>query len=200
MQNYLQKFRDHFNCSQEAMAAALGVSLKTISRWERASVPDLNPFLSLVWSAVNRHSSHLCLYANALLPPALLNDVRGDLRERSLLIGPQAIVFAMSGATRLNWGVYKYLEGISVAGFMNAEIKALHAGYYDRLKSVSEAGIPQHVVHLVTKDAPAGSTPPLWRKHTMTAIYPLVLDMVSHPISEAEYRDATPKLWVETAS
>lgn len=181
------------------MAAALGVSTKTISRWERATVPDLNPFLSLVWSAVNRHSSHLCLYANTLLAPDLLSSVRSDERERSLLIGPQAIVFAMSGPTRRNWGVYRYFTGISIAGFMNAEMKQMLAEYYEAIADVSVSGSSAQIVHLVTKDAPAGSTPPLWRKHTMTAIHPLVFDMVSRPISEAEYRETAPKIWLEAA-
>lgn len=182
------------------MAAALGVSTKTISRWERATIPDLNPFLSLVWSAVSRNSSHLCLYADTLLAPDLLASVRSDERERSLLIGPQAIVFAMSDPTRRNWGVYRYFTGISVAGFMTSEMKRLLAEHYDAMTDVSVAGSGAKLVHMVTKDAPAGSTPPLWRRHTMTAIHPLVFDMVSWPISEAEYLQTSPKIWLETVA
>lgn len=182
------------------MAAALGVSTKTISRWERATLPDLNPFLSVIWSAVNRHSSHLCRYANMLLPPDLIEAVRTDERERSLLIGPQAIVFAMSEPTREGWGVYRYFTGISIAGFMDAEMKAMLAEYYETFKDLSVSGGPGRIVHLVTKDAPAGSTPPNWRKHSLTAAHPLILDMVSLPISEQEFLETSPKLWIETQS
>jgi len=182
------------------MAVALGVSTKTISRWERAYVPETNPFQALLWAAVNRHSAHLCQYATALLPSDLIDSVRWDERERSLLVGPQAVVLAMSNGTRRHWGVYRFLEGISVAGFMNAEMKASLAGYYDTIRDVTVAGGATQAVHLVTKDAPAGSTPPLWRKHKLTAVYPYVLDMVSHAISEQEYLETTPKLWLEEAA
>ena len=199
MPNYLQEFRDHFNCSQEGMAASLGVSIRTISRWERAHVPATNPFHALVWSTVNRYSAHLCRYATALLPSDLIDDVRWDQRERSLLVGPQAVVLAMSEGTRRNWGVYRFFEGISVAGFMKPEMKTMLAGYYDAIRDVTVPGGSAAAIHLVTKDAPAGSTPPLWRKHTISAVYPLVLDMVSHPITEQEFHETTPKFWGDAA-
>lgn len=196
-ENQLQRFREHFQCSQEALAATLNVSVRTISRWERASIPDLNPFLSVVWATATRHSAHLYKYAHALLPPELLQSVQSDLRERSILIGPEAVVVAMSPATKMNWGIYSYFEGISVAAFMDKDLKALLARHYDEIRAISHAGNSSRLVHIVTKNAPPGSVPPLWRKHLMRIIYPLVHETVSHRITEKEYTEANEKLWFE---
>lgn len=199
MENLLRDFRVRCGWSQEAMAAALNVSSKTISRWESAPVPDLNPFLAAVWSTVSRYSSHLYRYAHAALPEELIGSVRSDPVERSLLIGPEAVVLAMSEATKRNWGVYRYYEGISVAAFMTAEMKARLSHWYDEMRIVHDTGDRSRVFNMLTADAPLGSTPPLWRRHEMRIACPLVYDLTSFPITEQEFTDAPEKLWVSTA-
>lgn len=199
MENLLQDFRNQCGWSQEAMAAALKVSAKTISRWERASVPDLNPFLSSVWSTASRYSAHLYRYAHAALPAPLIRSVRNSAQERSLLIGPEAIVLAMSEETKKNWGLYRYYEGLSIAAFMSRETKAQLAQWYDEMKHINVTGDVSRVVHMITDHAPLGSKPPLWRRHAMRMAHPLVYDLVSWPIPEAEFTAATQKIWVSHA-
>lgn len=197
MENSLGRFRKEFGWSQEAMAAALGVSVKTLSRWEGANVSEMNPFLSLVWASVSRYSSRLYRYAKAVIPADFIASVRADSRERSLLVGPEAVVLVMSDATKRNWGVYRYYEGLSVAAFMSPETKQMHANSYDLMRANSDDVKSTVVFNMITKDAPLGSTPPLWRRHRMKLVYPLVYDLVSKPISEDEYLSTEQKIWVD---
>ena len=196
MGNSLGRFRKEFGWSQEAMAAALGVSVKTLSRWESANISEMNPFLSLVWASVSRYSSRLYRYGKAAIPANLIEAVRADSRERSLLIGPEAVVLVMSDATKRNWGFYRYYEGLSVAAFMNSDTKQMYANSYDLMRNNSHDINGAVVFNMVTKDAPLGSTPPLWRRHKMQLAYPLVYDLISQPITKEEYLNTEPKIWV----
>lgn len=194
--NQLGSVRTRFGWSQEAMAAQLGVSVSTISKWERAYVPELNPFLRTVWATISRYSSRLYRYMHALLPPQYIASVRADTAERSLYIGPEAVVLAMSVQTKKLWGVYRYHEGISAAAFMDADSKKMMAAFYDVMNEICLTHDTSRVINFVTKDAPFGSTPPLWRIHHMRIVYPEVFDMVSYPITQEQYLTTEPKFWV----
>lgn len=178
------------------MAAQLGVSVSTISKWERAYVPELNPFLRTVWATISRYSSRLYRYMHALLPPQYIASVRADPDERSLYIGPEAVVLAMSGQTKKMWGVYRYHEGISSAAFMDGDSKKMMAAYYGVMNEICLTHDTSRVIHFVTENAPLGSTPPLWRIHHMRIVYPEVFDMVSYPITREQYLEAEPKFWI----
>lgn len=178
------------------MAAHLGVNVSTISKWERAHIPELNPFLRSLWATVSRYSSHLYRYAHAVLPPEYIAAVRADAHERSLYIGPEAVVLAMSAETKRTWGLYRHHEGISAAAFMDADSKRMMAAFYHEMDEICRTLDTSRVVNFVTKDAPLGSTPPLWRIHHMRIVYPEVFDMVSYPITREQYLETEPKFWI----
>lgn len=196
MNNKLGVLRASLGWSQEAMAAQLGVSVSTISKWERAHVPELNPFLRTVWATISRYSSRLHRYAHVVLPPQYIAQVRADTKERSLYIGPEAVIIAMSEQTKRNWGIYRYHEGLSAAAFMDKDTKTMMAAFHEVLNEICDLHDTSRLVNFVTKDAPLGSLPPTWRIHHMRIIYPQVFDMVSHPISQEQYLKTEPKFWI----
>jgi transcriptional regulator with XRE-family HTH domain len=196
MKNLLQAFRTECGWSQEALAAALKVSPKTISRWERAGVPQLNPFLLMTWSTVSRYSAHMYKYASTMVPQALIDDVRRDARERSLLVGPEVIVLAMSQQSRENWGIFRYSEGLSISALLDNGMKKAIAEWYGRIRDLQLADNSDAVVNMVSEKAPLGSKPPLWRRHEMRRVYPSIFDLVSYRITEEEYARAEAKIWI----
>lgn len=175
------------------MAATLGVHVRTITKWEATEPPSLNPFLKFLWVSATRYSRHLYLYGQALLPRSYLEEVRSSPYERSLYIGPEAVVLAMSEETKRTWGTFRYAEGMSVAAFSGKTEAKMLAENYSVMAEIIETGDITRVVNFFTAEAPLGSTPPLWRSHFMHAPFPEVFDMLSIPISEAEYVSAKPK-------
>lgn len=178
------------------MAAALRVNLRTIKRWEAAEPPNINPFMKFVWLSVSRYAVRLYRYGKAVLPASYLNEVRASPFERSVYIGPEAVVLAMSDETRRTWGVFRHAEGLSVSAFSSKPERALLAEHYSVMKEICSAGDQTRLVHFVTSEAPLGSTPPLWRLHVMQARFPEIFDMMSVPITEGDYAAANPKLWI----
>jgi transcriptional regulator with XRE-family HTH domain len=189
--NSLTRIRNAFGWSQDAMAVTLGVNVRTITKWEAVEPPDLNPFLKFIWASTTRYSDRLYRYGCALLPECYLNDVRRSPYERSLFIGPEAVVLAMSEETKRMWGTFRYAEGMSVAAFSGKNEAMMLAENYEAMGEIITTGDFTRVVNFLTKEAPLGSTPPLWRSHFMHAPFPEVFDMLSIPISEEEYAAAT---------
>lgn len=175
------------------MAATLGVHVRTITKWEATEPPFVNPFLKFLWVSATRYSNRLYLYGQALLPKSYLDEVRNSPYERSLYIGPEAVVLAMSKETKRTWGTFRYAEGMSVAAFSGKTEARMLAENYALMAEIIENGDSTRVVNFLTAEAPLGSTPPLWRSHFMHAPFPEVFDMLSVPISEAEYTSAKPK-------
>lgn len=194
MPNALSQMRAAFGWSQDAMAMTLGVDLRTIGRWEAVEPPTMNPFMKFVWVSTSRYGNRLYRYANVLLPPAYLQEVRASPYERSVYVGPEAIVLAMSEETRRTWGMFRYAEGMSVAAFSSKPERAILAENYAAMAEICQAGDSSRIIKLATSDAPRGATPPLWRMHFMHAPFPFVFDMRSLPITQAEYEAMVPKL------
>lgn len=199
MSNSLARMRRAFGWSQEAMAATLEVDVRTIARWEAARPPNSNPFLNFVWVSATRYANRLYRYANALLPPDYIRGVRNSPYERSVYIGPEAVVLAMSEETRRTWGIFRHAEGMSVAAFSSKPERAMLAENYAVMHEICSKGDRTRLVNFVTSDAPRGSLPPLWRRHVMHAPFPEVFDMTSVPISEAEFAGTEPKFWISAA-
>lgn len=199
MTNSLSQMRCAFGWSQDAMAATLGVSVRTIARWETVEPPDTNPFIKFFWLSASRYSNRLYRYAHALLPADYVDAIRQSPFERSVYIGPEAVVLGMSDVTRQTWGMFRHAEGMSVVAFSAEGMRSLMADNFNKMEEICAVGDVTRTVNFVTSDAPRGSTPPLWRKHTAHAPFPGVFDMRSVPISEAEFLATSPKFWVADA-
>lgn len=169
------------------MAAALGVHVRTITRWEAVEPPILNPFLKFIWVSVTRYSNRLYDYGRILLPASYLSEVRNSPYERSVYIGPEAVVLAMSHETKRTWGTFRYAEGMSVAAFSGRAERKILADNYEAMAEIALTGDSTRIVYFVTSEAPPGSIPPLYRAHFMYAPFPHVFDMLSTPISEETY-------------
>ncbi len=169
------------------MAATLGVNVRTITKWEAVEPPNLNPFLKFIWASTTRYSNRLYRYGCALIPESYLTEVRNSAYERSLYIGPEAVVLAMSEETKRMWGTFRYAEGMSVAAFSGKNEATMLAENYKAMADIVRNGDVTRVVNFLTKEAPLGSTPPLWRSHFMHAPFPEVFDMMSVPIAEEYY-------------
>lgn len=181
------------------MAATLGVNVRTIARWEAMESPNTNPFFKFVWLSTSRYSNRLCRYARALLPAGYIEDVRRSPYERSVYIGPEAVVLAMSDETKKSWGVFRYAEGMSVVAISAPSIRTLMADNYAVMDEICMRGDSSQIVNFVTAEAPKGSTPPLWRQHAMHAPFPGIFDMQSTPISESTFLSTAPKFWISAA-
>lgn len=169
------------------MAATLGVNVRTIAKWEAVEPPNLNPFMKFIWASTTRYSNRLYRYGCALLPERYLTEVRNSPFERSLYIGPEAVVLAMSEETKRTWGTFRYAEGMSVAAFSGKNESKMLAENYEAMADIVRNGDMTRVVNFLTKEAPLGSKPPHWRSHFMHAPFPEVFDMMSVPIGEEDY-------------
>lgn len=198
--NSLSRIRTAFGWSQDALALRLGVHLRTITKWESVEPPNLNPFLKFVWSSTTRYSNRLYQYGCVLLPDSYLQSVRTSPYERSLYIGPEAVVLAMSEETKRTWGTFRYAEGMSVAAFSGKNEAQMLAENYAVMEDIIKTGDITRVVNFLTSEAPLGSTPPLWRSHFMHAPFPEIFDMISIPISEADYTTAKNRFRILSAA
>lgn len=182
------------------MAATVGVHVRTITRWEAVEPPNLNPFMKFIWASATRYSNRLYTYGRVLLPESYLDEVRNSPYERSLYIGPEAVVLAMSEETKRTWGMFRYAEGMSVAAFSGKTEAKMLAENYDIMADIIRTGDITRVVNFLTAEAPLGSTPPLWRSHFMHAPFPEVFDMRSVPISESDYISAKNRFQILSAA
>lgn len=198
MASRLVEFRRAMRWSQEALAAELSVSVSTISRWERAAAAEVrNPFANFLRATVTRSSHRLALYARAMLPSDYLKEVRRSNSERTVYVGPEAVIVEMSDGVRLNWGMMRYCGGMSIAPFLPAAERELIAKHHAEIGQVVQNLDVSKEIVFVTHGGPPGTTWP-WRRHVQHSPFPYIIEMNSTPISKEDFEATSHKLLIRT--
>lgn len=187
----LRDMRRSFGWSQERLAEALEVDVSTISRWERnktkpalSSGPHIGRLLKHVAA---RTGTRALVYGNAMIPEALLTEVKYSPTFRALLYGKTGIFLQASDYYRQRSMLPSIIIGFPLLDLMTSPGREY---YLDNVDRMFEAGNrnPHTLFRIVTNSTMrwlGGQEE--YREYVIKFPLQNVMDQTFRPISRAEF-------------
>ena len=140
----LKEIRRNFGFSQEELAHRIGVSLSTLSRWERQKTKE--PVLS----AISRKTNRRLQYVKALASPALLEQVQSSPAYTSLHYSNDLMLVECSHKYAQDYPGVPWLIGFPVRNLLLGKSKQHYWENFEQLTKALE--IPGASAIWVTED------------------------------------------------
>jgi transcriptional regulator with XRE-family HTH domain len=187
----LREMRRNFGWSQEQLAETLGVDVTTISRWERnktrpalAQGPRIGKLLRHVAA---RSGTRALLYGNAMIPDALLTEVKYSPSFRSLLYGKTGIFIQVSDYYRQRSMLPSIIIGFPLLDLMTSPGREHYLENVDRMFEAGNRS-PHTLFRIVTNSTMkwlGGQEE--YREYVIKFPIPNVMDQTFRPIPRAEF-------------
>lgn len=149
----LRDMRRSFGWSQERLADALGVDVSTISRWERSKTkPALahGPRIGrLLRHVAARTGTRALLYGHAMIPQALLTEVKVSPTFRALLYGKTGIFIQVSDYYRQRSMLPSIIIGFPLLDLMTNPGRDFYLKHVDMMFEVGNRN-PNALFRIVT--------------------------------------------------
>lgn len=187
----LRSMRLSFGWSQERLADALGVDVSTISRWENnktkpalATGPRIGKLLRHLAA---RSGTRALLYGHAMVPEALLNEVKVSPSFRSLLYGKSGIFIQISDYYRQRSLLPGIIIGFPLLDLMSEPGRGFYLKHVDMMFEIGNRN-PNALFRIVTNSIMkwAGSVEE-YREYVIKFPVPHVMDQTFRPIGRDEY-------------
>jgi transcriptional regulator with XRE-family HTH domain len=183
--------RRGFGWSQERLAERLGVDVTTISRWERnktkpalAQGPRIGKLLRHVAA---RSGTRALLYGNAMIPDALLTEVKYSPTFRSLLYGKSGVFIQVSDYYRQRSMLPSIIIGFPLLDLMTSPGREFYLENVDRMFETGNRN-PAALFRIVTNSTMkwlGGQEE--YREYVIKFPIPNVMDQTFRPIPRAEF-------------
>lgn len=187
----LRSMRHSFGWSQERLAEVLGVDVTTISRWENnktkpalASGPRIGKLLRHVAA---RSGTRALLYGHAMIPEALLTEVKVSPTFRALLYGKSGIFIQISDYYRQRSLLPGIIIGFPLLDLMSEPGRSFYLRHVDMMFEIGNRN-PNALFRIVTNSIMkwAGSVEE-YREYVIKFPVANVMDQTFRPIGRDEY-------------
>jgi DNA-binding XRE family transcriptional regulator len=180
-----------FGWSQERLAEVLGVDVTTISRWENnktkpalASGPRIGRLLRHVAA---RSGTRALLYGHAMIPEALITEVKVSPSFRALLYGKSGIFIQISDYYRQRSLLPGIIIGFPLLDLMSEPGRGFYLKHVDMMFDIGNRN-PNALFRIVTNSIMkwAGSVEE-YREYVIKFPVANVMDQTFRPIERDEY-------------
>lgn len=187
----LREMRRSFGWSQEVLAEALGVDVSTISRWERNKTkpaittgPRIGKLLRHVAA---RSGTRALLYGQAMIPEALLTEVKVSPSFRSLLYGKTGIFIQVSDYYRQHSFLPSLIVGFPLLDLMSGPGREFYLKNVDMMFGIGNRN-PNAIFRIVTNSVQkwAGGREE-FREYVIKFPIQNVMDQTFRPIPREDY-------------
>lgn len=127
----LSEIRSSFGCTQEELAGSLGVSVSTISRWERRKTAE--PMIAGISRKTNRRLSYL----RELVSRDILYSIEESGGVAALFHGKDLMLVAVSSFAMMKYPMLKAVIGFPVAPFLMGETRRLFHSNEGQIKEMA---------------------------------------------------------------
>lgn len=187
----LRDMRRSFGWSQERLAEALGVDVTTVSRWERnktkpalATGPRIGRLLKHVAA---RSGTRALLYGHAMIPDALLTEVKVSPSYRALLYGKSGVFIQVSDYYRQRSLLPSIIIGFPLLDLMTGQGREFYLRNVDMMFDVGGRN-PNALFRVVTNSIMrwAGAREE-YREYVIKFPIPNVMDQTFRVIGRDEF-------------
>lgn len=187
----LRDMRRSFGWSQEQLADTLGVDVSTISRWERsktrpalANGPRIGKLLRHVAA---RTGTRALLYGHAMIPDALLTEVKVSPSFRALLYGKTGVFIQVSDYYRQRSLLPAIIIGFPLLDLMTGVGREFYLRNVDMMFDVGNKN-PNTLFRIVTNSVMkwVGGQEE-FREYVIKFPLPNVMDQTFRPITREEF-------------
>ena len=123
----LQHMREAYGVTQEALAAELDVSVRTLRRWEtptaRASLVNSTRIGRALCAIGKCHKDRAAQYGSVMVDQKILTEVKYNPAIVNLYWGREFLLLEVSEGSRRAWGPLEHFKGSEIAALLMGDMR-----------------------------------------------------------------------------